>query len=98
MKNITRRQVLTVSAGAFVAVPLLGLRRALAAEAEKLDPADPQAQALQYVHESEKEGQQCRNCQLYTGEADAEWGPCGIFPGKQVSANGWCVSWVEKTG
>ena len=38
--------------------------------------------------------------QLYgvwrVGKAGAVEGPCPLFPGKSVAANGWCASWVKK--
>lgn len=62
----------------------------------KVDVNDPTAKALEYTHESSKEGQQCNNCQLWQG-GDKDWGGCAIFPGKEVSAKGWCKSWVKRT-
>ena len=100
MGKITRRQMLRITAGATAMVPmsLLTSRIAFAADLPQLDPNDPQAKALAYVHASPKPEQLCSNCQLYTGETGAEWGPCAIFPGKGVNANGWCKSWVKKSG
>ena len=40
-------------------------------------------------------GQQCRNCTLFEG-GDSEWGPCPIFLGKRVNANGWCATYAPK--
>ncbi len=59
---------------------------------------DAQAKALSYVHESPKPDSVCANCQLYTGPADAAWGPCALFPGKQVAGAGWCSAWVKRAG
>ena len=96
MKTISRRQLLAISAATAATVPVLALTgRALAADA-RLDPNDAQASALSYVHESPDPGKLCSNCALYTGDAGAEWGPCNIFPGKQVAAAGWCSAWVAK--
>lgn len=77
-----------------------------------LDESDSTAQTLGYVHDATQadtakfpkragaEGaeQFCKNCQLYTGTEGSEWGPCSIFPGKAVNANGWCNAWVAKQG
>lgn len=63
----------------------------------KLDTSDPQASALEYTHQSSMEGKHCSNCHLWQGGSDA-WGGCAIFPGKLVNANGWCKSWVMKSG
>jgi hypothetical protein len=100
MKTITRRQLLGATASAIVAAPLLNLvsRSADAADAPRVDPEDPQAKALSYVHQSPKAENVCANCQLYNGSADADWGPCAIFPGKQVASAGWCSAWVKRAG
>jgi hypothetical protein len=72
----------------------------------RLDPNDPQAKSLNYVHDAStvdsakfpqySAGKVCSNCALYTGKAGPEWGPCSIFPGKQVNANGWCSVYAPK--
>ena len=100
MKPISRRQAIKIVSGVTAIVPLAMLtgRQVAAAELTPIDPADPMAKALEYVHESATEGQFCDNCQLYQGEADAEWGACPLFPGKAVTAKGWCKSWVKKAG
>ena len=93
----SRRDVLK-GCVAVSAASLVGWNTAARAQdGEQLDPADPTAQALQYTHETPDASKPCMDCQLYTGEEGAEWGPCGIFPGKVVAANGWCVSWVAKS-
>jgi hypothetical protein len=71
---------------------------AVAADMPKVDLEDPTAKALEYVHNSADANQLCQGCQLYTDAASAEWGPCAIFPGKLVSARGWCKSWVKRAG
>jgi hypothetical protein len=81
-----------------------------AQETPKLDENDPAAKGLGYAHDATKvdvakfpkragpdgANQFCHSCQLYTGKAGDEWGPCSIFAGKLVSANGWCNTWVKK--
>lgn len=72
----------------------------------RLDPSDPQAQSLAYVHNASsinadqqpryESGQACRNCALYLGEEGAQWGGCSIFPGKLVNADGWCNVYSPK--
>lgn len=100
MKKLTRRDVLGLSAVALVAGPAMALssRLAVASDAPQLDPNDAQAKALAYVHQSPKADSNCANCQLYTGAAGPDWGPCAIFPGKQVAAAGWCSAWVKRAG
>ena len=71
-----------------------------------LDEASDQAKALGYRHitaDVDKSAyprhdvsQNCRNCQLY--QSQERWGPCALFPGKQVSADGWCSAWVKRSG
>jgi len=63
-----------------------------------LDPADPTAKALGYVTASANPQQNCANCAQYKGSATAASGPCGIFPGKQVTAAGYCKAWVKRAG
>jgi High potential iron-sulfur protein len=76
--------------------------------APMLDEKDAQAVALGYVADTTKadakkytkhsKDQLCSNCQLYTGKAGDKAGPCSLFAGKQVAANGWCSAWVKKPG
>ena len=100
MKKLTRRQMISVTAATVALGPLVALssRTSHAYSSSRVDPNDPQAKALSYVHESPKPGQICGNCQLYTGSAAVDWGPCAIFPGKQVNSAGWCSAWVKKAG
>ncbi len=97
--NKTRRSfVSALGAGVFV-VPLSHLilsRPVFAADTPKLSPDDPTAKSLEYTHESPDSVKRCAKCQFYTGAADAEWGPCVIFPGKLVNAEGLCKSWYQK--
>ena len=90
-----RRRFLKLSAGGLVGLSVGGVRlKAFAAE--QLDPENPQAKALQYTHESVKEGSNCANCALIQGAESEEWRPCAIFPGKLVHNNGWCAAWAKK--
>lgn len=83
-------------------VPLLA-EPALAL-APKLNPADPAAVAVGYVEKANtvdtkrfpafKPGQNCANCSLIMLQY-SPYRPCKIFPGKLVSANGWCSAWVK---
>lgn len=92
--NITRRQLLK-SATATAVLPYLVFsgNQAFAAQ---VDPAAAQAKALEYSHQSPVAGKNCANCQLYTGDAAKEWGPCAIFPGQEVATAGWCNAWAAK--
>lgn len=104
-RHITRRGFVKGAAGVVAAVPVAAIfssREAAASDLPHVAEDDAQAAALGYKHDaSESDGagkdQICSGCQLWTG-GDAEWGPCAIFPGKAVNANGWCRSWVAKAG
>ena len=100
MSKLSRRNVLRLTGCTVAMVPLSSIlgSRAMAADMPDVDPADPAAMGLGYVHASETADQNCSNCQLYTGVDGDEWGPCGIFPGKNVNAMGWCKAWVMKAG
>ena len=100
MSNLSRRRFVKSAATAVALSPSLLLlgRPVVAAEMPKVDPDDPQAKGLSYVHQSPKPDSLCANCMLYTGGADSEWGPCAVFPGKLVAADGWCSAWVRKAG
>ena len=92
--NLDRRQALTLmlaGAGASV-VPVVSFAE------EKLDEADPTAAGLQYTHDAESAGKTdtCAMCALYTGAEGEELGGCNIFPGKLVTAKGWCSAFAAK--
>lgn len=71
---------------------------------------DPTANALKYNHDATKADraaaarpglpaaeQTCANCQLLQpGTGTADWKVCTLLPGKLVSINGWCTSWIAK--
>ena len=67
----------------------------LAAADETLTSDDPQAKALGYVTKSEVAGSNCANCAQAKGDAKSL--ACNIFPGKKVSAAGWCKVWSKKS-
>jgi hypothetical protein len=84
-------------------------KRHVPAAASALSEDDPQGKALHYTEDAatanavgRKDSQYCYNCQLYSGQPDAEWGPCAIFSYRNnpqtnkpfvVSAQGWCQAW-----
>ncbi len=77
-----------------------------AAPGPLVQESDPTAVALGYradaatvdktKHPAFAEGQRCATCQLYQGTTGAESAPCPLFQGKQVTAKGWCASYVKK--
>jgi hypothetical protein len=44
-----------------------------------------------------KAGQHCAASAQFPGKATDRKGPCMLFPGKQVSAGGWCRAWAQKS-
>lgn len=102
MKKPNRRVFLFQALSASTAV----LATEALAQAPRLDEKDPQAQALGYLHDSNKvdgkkfpkhaAAQKCSNCQLYAGKPTDAWAPCPIFGGKQVAGPGWCTAYVKK--
>lgn len=106
--DASRRRFLRTGLMAVAAVPVGSLlagapRTARAAkDLPKLSMTNPTAKALNYHKDAtqveaglRQEGAFCHNCQLYTGNRDAEWGTCAVFPGKLVHADGWCSSWAK---
>ena len=100
MKTLNRRYFLTSTAAIAAVGPsiLFNSSPAAATEMPRVDPDDSQAKALSYVHESPRADNICANCQLYTGDTNAAWGPCALFPGKHIAAAGWCSAWTKKVG
>ena len=100
----SRRRFLKLAAGTATAAMLVsGLPRiARADDLPHVSEADPTAKALGYVEDAtkttdakHKPGDTCINCQFYSGAATG-YGPCQLFPGKAVSAKGWCISHTAK--
>ena len=76
------------------------------AQAAMLLETNPQASTLGYKADASKiesarfpkyaPGQKCAQCRLFRArEADAAVGSCAIYPGKLVSAEGWCNAFVK---
>lgn len=105
--RLSRRQLLQTAIAGLAAVPAASLLAGTAG-AEALLETDATAKSLGYVADAKKvdakanpnykPGQHCANCMQFTGKAGAAEGPCNIFPGKTVHANGWCKVWVLKPG
>ncbi len=99
--NQTRRSIVKTLGSSIVAIPFLNLvgpARLLAADDPRLSPDDPAAKSLNYAHASTDAARHCSGCQFYTGVSGDDWGPCVIFPGKQVNAGGLCNSWFARAG
>ena len=108
-KDPTRRRILKDLAIMLPAGALIASSRSFAAEMPHVDPADPTAKALAYVHSAADvdqsnptfaryaAGQTCANCAQIQSPTDGEWVGCAIFPEKAVNANGWCNVWSAKS-
>jgi hypothetical protein len=102
--NGSNRRIFLMQVAAGGSVLMAGAAHAQAAPL--VDEKNAQAMALGYAADSAKvDGkkypkhaatQLCANCTLYTGKPGEASGPCGIFPGKQVTAKGWCSAYVKK--
>jgi hypothetical protein len=105
---LTRRELvsnlaLAIAAGAVTALPPRVCR---AAPPSRLDPKDPAAVAVGYTEQAGNvdtkkypsfvKGSTCENCLLLQGAAGAGYRPCDLFPGKLVSAGGWCSGWTAE--
>ncbi len=96
--RLTRRTLVTrgLLVGAITPFANAVLMPTALADVPNVDPADPMAKGLQYVTVSQKPGFACNNCLQYHGTTGNPFGPCTIFPGKQVAAAGWCLSWGKR--
>jgi high potential iron-sulfur protein len=85
------------------AAALLPARRADSADLPHLDVKDPAAVSQGYVEDASRvdpkkyptfaKGSTCENCLLLRGKEGESYRPCDLFPGKSVSAKGWCSGW-----
>jgi High potential iron-sulfur protein len=97
MKQSFSRRALAKGLIAGAMIPALGLvARTVFAQNVSLDPNDPTAKALGYITSSTIPEKNCANCSQYKGAAGASKGGCTIFPGKDVTAAGYCTAWVKK--
>ena len=106
MSKIARRKFIQLSAVSAAGCFMQPGREVRAGDLPKLAVDDPMAQALKYTDDASTVDpatrnnpapeQNCANCSLLQGNAGDEWRPCQIFPGKVVSANGWCSAWAPK--
>jgi hypothetical protein len=100
---ITRRTLLKTLGVTAAVSALLPARQSQAAELPHVDVKDPAAQKLGYVENASQidlkkypgyvKGSNCENCLLLQGTTGANYRPCTLFPGKLVSAGGWCSGW-----
>lgn len=108
-KSTLSRRLFLSRVAAAVPATAIGINEvARAQELPPVDPADPTAQALFYVHDATdvdtslpqnarfEAGQNCANCIQLQGTEGDQWRPCALFPGKTVNADGWCSVWTAK--
>ncbi|SEP58204.1 Tat (twin-arginine translocation) pathway signal sequence [Ectothiorhodospira magna] len=102
-QDLSRRSFLKFGAAGLAAIPVVSMGISTAAAAERLDESAPEAQALNYKHDTTQvdhpahsPDQKCINCLLYTDPSATEWGACAVFPNKLVAANGWCTAYVAR--
>lgn len=97
--------------GSFALVSLAGIAHAAHSHAQAkalphVAETDAQAAALGYRSDAKKvdrakfanykPGTDCDDCVQFEGKKGEAWGPCKIFPGKAVSAKGWCTAFQPK--
>ena len=105
MKTLLNRRGFGRAVAGLAAAALVTPGLVAAADLPLVDEADAQAKALGYVADASMadkakftnfvEGSICATCALYQGAADGV-GPCAIFPGKAVTAKGWCSAFAKK--
>jgi hypothetical protein len=103
--TFSRRTFLARSAGLGSALVLAPLARAVRADGDKLNVADPAARAVGYTEVAAQvdngkyptwsASQNCGNCSLFQGKSSDAWGACTLFGAKQVAAAGWCSSYTN---
>jgi len=106
LSKIARRKFIQLSAVAVAGALASPGRRAFAQDLPQLAEDDAMAGAMKYTHDASTvdpatranpaADQTCANCALIQGNDGDEWRPCQIFPGKAVSAKGWCSVWAPK--
>lgn len=98
-RDLTRREFHGLCGLAALAAAAPWLPGRAAAEADALATELPENEALlgglQFVSESQKEGQQCGSCFLYR-EAGGGKGHCQLIQKGLVPERGWCLSWAQK--
>ncbi len=97
--RITRRQFAKLGGTALTMAAVPWFARSASAEEPKLVTDIPENEAilgsLQFVSVSEKEGQSCGNCILYTAGENGV-GKCTVLQQGVVPEGGWCLSWAKK--
>jgi len=106
LSKIARRKFIQLSAVAAAGYLAQSGREARADDLPHLTADDPMAMAMKYTDDASSvdpasranpaADQNCSSCALVLGNDGDAWRPCQIFPGKSVSAKGWCSVWAPK--
>ncbi len=106
LSKIARRKFIQLSAVVAAGCLASPDRKVFAQDLPHLTEDDAMANAMKYTHDASTVDpatrtnpaveQDCANCALIQGNDGDEWRPCQIFPGKAVSAKGWCSVWAPK--
>lgn len=98
-----RRHFIKLTAIGLVAAPFANaLLSGTANAAELISESDPVAMPFKYKADATQAAERkdatalCSNCMHYSGKPGEASGPCALFQGKLVSANGWCIAWAKK--
>jgi len=107
VNNIGRRKFIQMSVAMAAGGLVAGNRSAFASDLPQLSEDDAMAQSMRYTNDASTvdastrpnpaELQVCENCALIQGDDGEAWRPCQIFPGKAVSARGWCSVWSPRS-
>ncbi len=99
----SRRRFIQLTVAGLAAAPFAeALLGGVALAADMVPETDPMAMALGYKEDATKADKRtdktalCSNCMHYTGKPGETSGPCALFQGKAVTANGWCTAWAKK--
>lgn len=103
---LSRRHFLVTAGCVALASVVAGVPiNAAAADLPHVAEADPAAQALGYKEDAGqvdsaksptyKKDAVCASCQFFQNGSGG-FGPCQMFPGKAVSAKGWCSAYTAK--
>lgn len=103
--TMERRSLVKSLAAAAATAAIFRSVKSRAAELPHVDVKDPAAVALGYLESATQvdakkyptyvKGSRCDNCLLLQGSSGA-YRPCNLFPGKLVSAAGWCTGWTAE--
>ena len=100
-ENSRRRFIKLTTIGLAIAPFASALLSRTIEAADLVSETDPQATALGYKVDATKADKRkdatalCSNCNFYSDKTAETNGPCVLFQGKLVNANGWCTAWAK---